>query len=135
MTELPTEYAAADTASGPDVTEFRPAPLDGPGFRHRVLMILRGEWPVCPSCLTPFDGVRRRRVFDDREVKCPSCDARTSPRSGTILHGSNLSYGEFWIMWKLLELAISPEKIAVTLELSRSTVYDSRNRLTAAGML
>ncbi len=118
-----------DPRSTADLAEFVPAPLDGPGFRHRVLIVLRGEWPECPSCGVTFDDVQRLRVLNDRPVVCTTCGISSRPRAGTVLEGSTLTYGQFWIMYHLLAMGIQPEKIATLLSLSRGGVYEWRKRL------
>lgn len=53
---------------------------------------------------------------------CAACGARFSPRSGTILDGSHLTYAQAEVLFALLSLGVDHQRIATMADVHIDTV-------------
>lgn len=79
----------------------------------RVLGQLYPDGPKCASCGAPITGKRSLATFwrGDRTY-CAACDSKFSPRAGTILAESHLTYAQFEIICFLLSIGSDHHTIA-----------------------
>lgn len=80
---------------------------------ERVLRQLYPGGPKCASCGAPIVGTRAMKTFwaGDR-THCAACGCKFSPRAGTILADSKLSYSQFEIIVVCLSLGLDHHRIA-----------------------
>lgn len=72
----------------------------------------------CPYCGNKHFGKVRRGTY-----KCYKCKREWSPKKGSILERSRISYGKFLLLLKLFELEIPALKASKELKLSYTTVH------------
>ncbi len=113
-----------------------PDDLDETAARIRLITMTRGERPGCPSCGIEFDEPRRGRLYAGKYVVC-SCGVKSGAFSGTLFNGTTLDPQDLLYLLDRLTLDVPPAVIAMMTKAgcTPGTVYNWRNRLTAAGML
>lgn len=80
---------------------------------ERILSQLYPSGPVHLGCGNPITGKRSLSTFWKGErTWCSSCESKFNPRSGTILDGSHLTYGQFEVVLVLISLGIDHKRIA-----------------------
>ena len=94
------------------------------------------RWPdgkKCPKCLAPdFSKISTRKTFE-----CAACKHQYSATSGTILHGSKLSFRQWFLGAELVIMAnaankaerLTIQKFAGELKLSYRTARTLRSKL------
>lgn len=89
----------------------------------RVLDQLYPDGPKCVSCGQAITGKRALLTFwrGDRTY-CAACGGKFSPRAGTILAESHLTYGQFEVICVLLSVGVDHHRIAAMAGVSVDTV-------------
>jgi hypothetical protein len=89
----------------------------------RVLRQLYPSGPVCSGCGAGIAGRRSVASFyrGDRTY-CAACDSKFSPRAGTILADSKLSYSQYEIICLCLSLGVDHKRIATLASVHEDTV-------------
>jgi hypothetical protein len=89
----------------------------------RVLSQLYPGGAVCASCGQPINGRRALETFwrGDR-TWCKSCETKFSPRAGTILADSHLTYAQYEILLLLVSLGHDQRTIATITGLHCDTI-------------
>jgi len=84
-----------------------------PKAAARILSQLYPDGPKCASCRAAITGRRALESWwrGDRTY-CASCGSKFSPRAGTILDGSHLTFAQFESIRVLLSLGIDHQRIA-----------------------
>lgn len=111
-----------------------PAEFDETACRRRLIDMTRGQRPVCPTCGVEFDEPRRVRLYAGKFVVC-SCGVKSSALSGTMFDGTSLSCSAMMYVIDRLSLEVPSGLVADRAGCTPRTIYNWRNRLTAAGLL
>jgi len=100
-----------------------PKIIDPEKAKQLEMRVVRGKVPICPFCGATFSETLLHRLIQGKRVQCPTCDKRSSLRTGTVLAGSTLSSQEFaFIVWCFLwEIPLS--HVAKTTGISLSSLY------------
>ncbi len=90
---------------------------------ERILRQLYPDGPKCASCGQPITGCRALQTFNRGErTHCASCGRKFSPRAGTILSDSHITYAQFEVCCVLLSLGVDHHRIAGMIGLHTDTV-------------
>lgn len=90
---------------------------------ERVLSQLYPGGPKCASCGQPITGKRALETFWRGErTYCAACGSKFSPRAGTILAESHLTYAQFEIICVLLAVGSDHHTIAALAGIHSGTV-------------
>jgi len=88
--------------------------------------------PKCASCGAPIIGRRSLVTFWRGErTYCAGCGCKFSPRTGTILDGSHLSFRQFEIMVTCFDLGVDDKPIAALIHIHPDTVATWRAKIKA----
>lgn len=83
---------------------------------HATLRILGQLYPggaQCASCGAPITGQKALGTFfRGQRTYCSACDSKFSPRAGTILADSKLTYAQFEMILVGLSLGLDHQRIA-----------------------
>lgn len=80
---------------------------------RRILGQLYPGGAQCASCGAPITGKKALGTFiSGQRTYCSTCDSKFSPRAGTILAESKLSYAQFEMILVGLSLGLDHQRIA-----------------------
>lgn len=83
---------------------------------HSAVRILSQLYPggaQCASCRAPITGQKALATFfRGQRTYCSTCDSKFSPRAGTILADSKLTYAQFELILVGLSLGLDHQRIA-----------------------
>lgn len=89
----------------------------------RILGKLYPDGPKCASCGAAITGHRALKTFNRGErTYCTACETKFSPRSGTILDGSHLTYAQAEVIFVLISLGVDHQRIAAMAGVHEDTV-------------
>lgn len=111
--------------------EFGPELLDEAACRRWFLAAMRGAPLTCPGCGAVFPEPTGGRVFAGKQVQCPGCGGYSSPKTGTLLDGSTLSFAQFVLLAALLYWGLPTAQIAERVGCTPMTVRNWRARFAA----
>ena len=86
--------------------------------RYLQALGLLNTYTSCPFCSSERVGWIRRCIY-----KCYSCSREWSPRRGSILERTRLTYGRLLMLVKLFELEVSAHRASKEMGMAYSTVY------------
>lgn len=91
--------------------------------REVILKILHPDGACCPECGATFESEAMIKNFWElRRCHCDACNKWFTAATGTILHGSQMSMRQVFILAILLSLGVKDEIIARACGISSGTV-------------
>lgn len=107
-----------------------PAALDETWCREWLIRKIHPGGPgKCPSCSTAVSGYQVSTYYAGRRVVCKGCRTAFDARKRTILFGTSRSYSQIFCLMLLLGLGVPTKEIASRIGMSRSTIFEWKNRL------
>ena len=106
------------------------ATLDDHACAWWLASLLHSEGPACPHCHnTALTADQLHRWHALRSIRCTACERKFSARTGTILHGANLTPTQIVLTALLLGLGHNNQTIAKLVGCSDETARLWRKRL------
>jgi hypothetical protein len=122
------EFSPA-SIGGQIVQAFESSLLDENACRLYLLQTLRPA-PVCPYCNCSFHVNLIDRIYNqDRQITCPQCNRRSSPRAGTVLEGVHATYRQIMLLAIMIHWQIPLAEISKCVGVSTDTVRRFCERL------
>ena len=120
---MPEMTAGFDIESGGYALRWLHEVCDAKSSAARVLRQLYPGGAVCTGCGQPIQGRRPLETFwrGDR-TWCKSCETKFSPRTGTILADSHITFAQFEIMLICIALGCDARTVAIMTGLHGDTV-------------
>lgn len=120
---MPEMTGGFDIGSGSYAQSWFHQVCDARSSADRVLRQLYPGGAACASCGQPIQGRRALETFWRGErTWCASCETKFSPRAGTILADSHLTYAQYEILLLLVSLGCDQRTIATITGLHCDTV-------------
>lgn len=110
------------------VKDFDASLLDEDRCRQWFLRKLYPADAACPSCGRILSKKQQDLFFMGKRIACKGCGRWFNERSGTMLSGTHMSYGEAMLLMLLLGLGQTARLIASILGYDEDTVRTWRNK-------
>jgi len=108
--------------------------LDEDRCRQKMVILIHGDSPVCPSCRAPIAPSGLPRFSSGGRVRCASCGKFFTALTGTAFEGFHGTWAEMVLVTYLIALGTANSDIAAILGRDPDTVRLRRKRIQTLGV-